>query len=229
MQSTYPWPIIPNNLEPSTASSLSMLFILQNFLFSLDFLLTSEDPAVKTEKQPEQYFTHTQHHKTNEIFERLYYYSEILLQASKIKDKTILLKLEKIRSTFAKIKMKFMLTKKKSHSCHITQPYLKTLFFELQQAFRSFFSSLFPFFLELKTDENVLCYLLEERQRFNLFLGSNTVETLFQSLFPSGPSELRTILRKGYEKRGFISFYLQKESLIDSILWDTGPSCKTPT
>lgn len=85
---------------------------------------------------------------------------------------------------------------------------------------RSFFSALLPFLYHARTDENILIRLLENRERFNLYLGNNTIEKLIQSYSPSGTDHLKTIISEGLTRRGFVSFLAEKEHLINAIEWE---------
>ena len=88
---------------------------------------------------------------------------------------------------------------------------------ELLEKMRRFFYSLIPNFHESSTDENVLMYLVENRDKFNSYLGDCAIQTLLKSFFPTGLSRLRTAICEGYTRRGFSAFYAEKEPLLDAL------------
>src|SRR5262249_45259818 len=88
-----------------------------------------------------------------------------------------------------------------------------------------FYEALFPFFEEAKSDENVLFYLIENKDSLNRYLHPKKIEHLLAKLYPAGPTHLRAILCEGYTRRGFSAFYAQHEALIDSIEWTTTDEC----
>lgn len=172
-------PIFPFSLDPPVARSLSMQFILQELIHCF------------------------QQTKTFSL-DKLCFYCEILLQASRIEENEPILILEE---------MKHQILRKKPVA-------------DLQQKLVLFFDSLIPFFHEARSDENVLFYFIENKERLNSFLGSYKIENMLQSFFPSGFDQLRSILIEGYTRRGFISFLSQIEPLIDAMEWEA--TCLTP-
>jgi hypothetical protein len=82
---------------------------------------------------------------------------------------------------------------------------------------RKFFKAFSP--LLNNSDENVLVYLLENKKKLNSHLGSKSIETLLQSFFPAGVSQLRDVIYEGYNRRGFNTFFDKVEPLINALEW----------
>ncbi|HLB52147.1 MAG TPA: hypothetical protein VJK48_00350 [Chlamydiales bacterium] len=181
-------PLIPYDLAQFETKSFSFLFLLQELLSLLKWL----EAAKKT---PPQYHLFKEWQKK---LERLCFYCETLLQASKVQGTSSLQSLEDMQRC-----------KLISFSTEIKKDSL-----------RAFFFTLFPLFEESKTNENILLSLIEHRQEWNDSLGEGIIERLFSSLFPAGPFELKAAICEGFTRRGFASFYATKESLVDTIEWD---------
>ena len=111
------------------------------------------------------------------------------------------------------------------HALDQIAPYLEELYTSLQQKLLQFFTALSRFLQEARSDENVLIYLLENKQKLNAFLGERVIEELLQRFFPAGHSQLRAVICEGYTRRGFSSYFLLAEPLIDAIEWE---SCHPP-
>ena len=179
-------PVFPNDLEPPAVRSLSLIFILQELvhLFPHDINLQKG-------------------------VDKLCFYCDILLQASKIDPSSILQKLEAMHRSI--LPLRFSSQK----SCN------------LKDLLCDFFSALVPFLQEARTDENVLIYLIEQAQILNRYLGERAIETILQSFFPEGHEHLRTVIYEGFTRRGFTSFLAEKEPLIAALDWES-PCPSTP-
>ena len=227
MRSFHPWPVFPHDLESPAAKSLSLLFILQELLSSL-MLLDHEKNNLPTElpdlsDRLEQFLLLTFDNpltKNGGALDKLCFYCETLLQASKISDDMLLVSLEEMRNAVLKVKTRLVVWKKRLTMPEEYQVDLLALYGELDKKFRKFFSSLSLFLKESRTNENVLLFLLEHREEFNRFMGPKTIEHLLCHLFPSGPCELRAAICEGYTRRGFSDFYAKQESLIDAVKWE---------
>lgn len=209
-----------------------MLFILQEFLFSHELLQQSEKLSPKEyaeiSAKLEQLLRFSLDRPSDQrggTLDKLCYYCEILLQASKVGDEKILIILEEMRNEILEIKSKFLPWKKKLLLREEMISSVTTLFFELRQKLSSFFSTLNPFFEESRADENILFYLIEHREKFNRFLGARTIENLLNKLFPNGLCELHALLREGYTRRGFALFFAEQEPLLNAIEWESNVAC----
>jgi hypothetical protein len=228
MRSLHPWPTFPRDLDPPAARSLLLLFVLQEFLSSCQLAERLESAA------PEELNTVSLHldkfllssldnpfAQRGGVLDKLCFYSEILLQGSKVGDETILMILEEMRNSIMKIRSKLIFWKKKVPPRGEIDAAFTELYNQLHRKLVAFFSSLFPFLKESRTDENVLLYLVEHRKEFNLFLGSKTIENMLNGFFPSGPHEMRATICEGYTRRGFGAFYAQQEPMLDALEWET--------
>jgi hypothetical protein len=151
--------------------------------------------------------------------DKLCFYSGILLQISKMDEEILPLILEEMRSAILKLKSKLLLWKKALHPLDQILIYLFDLYSELHMKLGHFFSSLTPFLQKARTDENVLIYLIENKQKFNQYLGDKTIENLLSLFFPSGFDELRAAICEGFTRRGFSDIFNQKEMLIHTVEW----------
>jgi hypothetical protein len=231
MRSLSPCPIFPYDLQAANAKSLALLFILQELLSQL--FLVEESKKLKPPKslvdilaRLEQFLFLTlpsPFTKKGGGIDKLCFYCETLLQASKIDSDLPLTTLDKMRKEILEIKTLISRMQKEGISELCTQT-LGKLYKTLMEQFSIFFKSLFPFFEESKTNENLLLFLVEHQSHWDNYLGEKTVISLFRHLFPSGPCELRAAICEGYTRRGFASFYATKESLVDAIEWDSA-SC----
>lgn len=230
MRSLHPCPIFPYDLSPAGAKSLSLLFILQELLklakwlsiYSQKIPDNIQEIALQLEKfllfSLENPFT-----KTGGGIDKLCFYCESLLQASKVNDETSLFILEEMRHAILQVKGSLTKCKKENSPFPEKSLVLIPLYENLQALAKTFFLSLYPFLEESRTNENLLLYFVEHQKEWNFYLGSKTIETLFRFLFPSGPYELKAAICEGYTRRGFASFYAAKESLVDAIEWDCTP------
>ena len=237
MRSLHPWPSFPPDLDPPAARSLSLLFVLQEFLSSFQLVERMENAA------PEGILGISSHLDKFLLFsldnpfsqkggalDKLCFYCEILIQASKVSDETILVVLEEMRNSVMKIRTKLNFWKKNIPTRSQLHLEFTELYSNLHNHLYSFYSSLHSFLKESRTDENILLYLIEHRSEFNLYLGAKTIENLLNGFFPAGPHELRAAICEGYTRRGFAAFYAQQEPLLDALEWEThGCPSQSPT
>jgi hypothetical protein len=106
---------------------------------------------------------------------------------------------------------------------------LRELYSDLHQKLCRFFSALTPFLKEARCDENVLIYLIENKDKLNSFLGERQIEELLQRFFPEGHAQMRAAIFEGFTRRGFTSFLTSVEPLIDAIEWETHSCHPAPT
>ena len=132
------------------------------------------------------------------------FYSEILVQASHIKDPAL-------TRIAAEVRKSVLI----SHSTG-----------RLIQRLCRFFKALTPFLREARSDENVLIYLIENKDALNKRLGEKQIEYLLQSFFPGGHDQLRAFIHEGFTRRGFSSFLASVEPLVEKIRWET--PCNSP-
>src|SRR3990167_5451505 len=226
MRSIHPFATFPSSLDLTSERSLSLLFVLQELLFSLQLLqrLEKQTPETVADISP-----HLNKFLLSSLtaplgqqggaLDKLCFYSEILLQASKVGDETLLLILEEMRNAIMKLRSKLLFWKKKVPVHQEIGFECKDLHRQLLSKLLSFFNALRSFLKESRTDENVLLYLIEHRGHFNRHLGVQTIETLLQHFFPAGPEELRATICEGYTRRGFAAFYAKQEPLLDALEW----------
>ncbi len=219
MRNLHSWSIFPQNFGSATSRSLAILFTLQEYLRSRGLLKTLEKTPLLEIDAKEHIdlwlFSSLNNPLTQRegALDKLCFYTQIMLKTFKSEDKKIPDLLEKMREAIIRVRD------------HLTS--LAELSKELQQTFHEFFLALLPFLQGLRTDENVLLYLIEHHETFNLYLGKRSIETLLQTFFPSGIHELRATLCEGYTRRGFSDFYAGKEHLLDALEW-TPSRCNTP-
>ena len=96
-----------------------------------------------------------------------------------------------------------------------------SFFQEFRGKISSIFSLLLPFLFEARSDENVLIKLLELKNVLECALGLGTIQAVLRTFFPEGHDHLRTLIHEGLTRRNFTPFLSEKESLIDSIEWET--------
>ncbi len=220
MQYKNPWLTPPVHLDPPATRSLSLLFILQEWIDMLDQIKNlareAEDPS--SQGYPSFFSTDPSFPQKWICPDKLYFYCEILLKASKIEDLSLLKDLEEMRIAILQLKSQMLESKDA-----FTQGNSEMVFFlrSFHQKLLCFFSKLVPFLYEARTDENVLIRLIEDRKRINEYLGEQTIEKILQSFFPSGHAHLKAIICEGFTRRGFTSFFAEKEHLIDEIEWES--------
>ena len=88
------------------------------------------------------------------------------------------------------------------------------------------FHRLLPHFSQLRSDENLLMYLVEKKDDFNHYLGAHSIERILCHLYPRGINELKHVIFQGYSKRGFSHIFMEKKSLIDDL--ELNPPCPPP-
>lgn len=231
MRSLHPWPIFPPNLEPPAARSLSLLFILQEWIASLSSLeklkeTSKESNIASLSKDIEKFLLfslETPFPQKGGFLDKLCFYFDILLQASKINDETIPMILEEMRLSILKLRSKFIASKKTPMEEPLLLAQAVELIQTLENKFLAFFSSLTIFLQEARTDENVLIYLIEQKRAFNRFLGPRAIESLLIRFFPAGQPHLRAVICEGFMRRGFASFLADKEPLIEELEWPETP------
>ncbi len=236
MRSLHPWPIFPPNLDPPAARSLSMQFVLQEWIACLRVAEVIQNQAPKIlcgvdlfremvaiSKELEKFLLFSLDNpfaQKGGTLDRLCFYCDVLLHASKIdaQDPVHLL-LEQMRSSILSTRAKIFSWKRKIPDIESISIEIELLCLSLKTRLGEFFLALFPYFEEARSDENILFYLIEQRQLINHAIYPEKVETILSRLYPAGPTHLRAILCEGYTRRGFGDFYAQHESLIDSIEW----------
>ncbi|MBI5272533.1 MAG: hypothetical protein HY861_00940 [Chlamydiia bacterium] len=227
MRSLHPWPTFPSNLTPPATRPLALLFILQEWL-SLVQLTThlkqlSADNLLAIAKYLDKLLLSSLNNpftQTGGSLDKLCFYCGILLQASNISDETIPTLLETMRNATVKVRTKHLSwSKQAAQAKEEVRQELFQFKQNLRQNLSSFFSALFPFLQETYMDENVLLYLIEHREAFNLFLGPRAIENLLRIFFPAGIDSLRETICNGYTRRGFAAFYTQQEPLLSALDW----------
>lgn len=234
MRSLNPWPIFPSNLDPPVARSLSIQFILQAVLdcFPLlqdlrkntpHYLKNSplQDAILSISRELEDFLRISLENpfaQKGSVLDKLCFYSEILLQSSHVKESEVPNLLEEMRNMILKTKSKMIICRKNIEE---VQTQFMELYDHLFQKLCSFFDAFTPFLKEARYDENVLIYLIENKDRFNTYVGARKIEDLLQSFFPAGHSQLRAAILEGFTRRGFTTFLASVEPLIDAIEWDT--------
>lgn len=235
MRSLIPWPIFPANLDPPVARSLSILFILQSLIEGFKLLnhlqivtpeqlqgVDCKQEIASISQQLEKFLIFSLENplaQKGSILGKLCFYSEILLQASRIGDNEIPMILENMRDLVLKIKTKITPLK---HAVLIPllSPLL-ALYSDLLEKLNHFFKLLIPYLKQARSDENVLVFLIENKDSLNASLGPRCIEDLLQSFFPAGHDQLRAAIIEGYTRRGFSVFLSKIEPLIDAIEWET--------
>ncbi|MBM3184588.1 MAG: hypothetical protein FJZ64_04720 [Chlamydiae bacterium] len=235
MRSLHPLATFPYNLDLASQRSLSLLFVLKELLSFLDLLqsLVSEIPEKVSELDPHLNqlllcSLNVPLAQRGGALDKLCFYCEILLKASKVGDEAILSILEEMQNAVMKVRSKLLLWNKKVPVSEIISTECKTLHRSLYQKLDSFFEALKMFLKESRTDENVLIYLIEHRKKFNQYFGVQSIETLLKNFFPTGPEELRATICEGYTRRGFSAFYSEQECLLDALEWEPS-ECQVPS
>ena len=239
MRSLNPWPVFPPNLEPPVARSLSIQFILQALIgaFSLVRELQAATPLqlqganLKEEincvsKELERVYLFSLENpfaQKGSVLDKLCFYSEILLQASHVSDPEVTIIMEEMRKSILIVKSQIMVWKKMPARYPLKDmlEQLMELYSNLFHKLRRFFKALTPFLKEARSDENVLIYLIENKDKLNGYLGDRQIEELLQGFFPAGHDQLRAAIHEGYTRRGFTSFLSSVEPLIDAVQWET--------
>lgn len=232
MASLYPF---PRNLGKSATRSMSFLFVLKEFEDGFETILHLQKfTAIKLQgahlsdeigeviRTLDKFYLFSHDNpfmQKSGILDVLCFYSEILLQASTAANENTLMVLEEMRMFVLRFGSK-LIAWKRNFALHPLDAILTTCletYNELLEKMRQFFNSLTPNFHESSTDENVLMYLVEKREKLNSYLGDFAIENLLKSFFPTGISRLRTAICEGYIRRGFAAFYAEKEPLLDTL------------
>jgi hypothetical protein len=235
MRSLHPWPLFPTNLEPPAARSLSLQFVLQEWVGCAQVLesivkktrdtVRGTNPLPDISKELEKFFLFSLDNPFTQkggTLDKLCYYCDALFQVSKaVGHELIADLLEHMRNTMLKIRSKLLIWKRTMPPLEEVSAEIERHVQELFRRLQEFFEALFPYLEEARSDENVLFFLIEKKEIMNRFLYPQKVEHALARLYPSGPAHLRAILCEGYTRRGFSEFYAQHESLIDSIDWVT--------
>lgn len=237
MRSLNPWPTFPPNLEPPIARSLCIQFILQELITSFDLLVqlkASISLQIQGTNLKEELITlsndleklllfsvENPFAQKSSVLDKLCFYSEILLQASHICETEIPMIMEEMRSSVLKVKAKMTGWKKVKIPLEQIFNSLSELYSDLNNKLCNYFKALSPYLKEARSDENVLIYLIENKDKLNSFLGLRRIEELLQSFFPAGHAQLRAAIFEGYTRRGFTTFLSKVEPLIDAIEWET--------
>ena len=161
------------------------------------------------------------------FLDKLCFYCDILLQASKISNETLPMILEDMRNSVLRLRAKVLPSKKFPGYPQEIRNQIFGLYEEIEQKFRLFFSALVPYLQEARTDENILIHLIEQKQTLNRYLGLRSIENLLRRFFPTGQPHLRAVICEGFTRRGFTSFFSEKEPLIEDLEWET--PCHPPT
>ncbi len=225
--------MFPLNLDPPVARSLSIQFILQALIDG--FALVAKLEASKQEmtavfKELENIFFFSSENCTKGIWERLYFYSEILMDASQVKNLGLAAVLEEMRRSALLTKSKMVVWKKMSGSYPLDEmlEQLMQLYFALFRHLCHFFDALVPFLKEARSDENVLMYLIEKKGELNRFLGQGYIEEVLRSFFPTGFDQLSAVIYEGYTRRGFNAFFSKMEKMIGELEWDVACQSQSP-
>jgi hypothetical protein len=241
MRSLNPWPFFPSSLEPAVVRSLSIQFILQALLDGFyavrDLQMTTplqlQGANVKEEilcicKGLEKIYLFSMENpfvQKGSVLDKLCFYTEILVQASKIHDSELMVVLEEMRKVILDTKAKIAVWRKMPGRSSLPEmlQHLMHLYVDLYAKIVRFFKEFSPFLKEARSDENVLVYLIENKDKFNDYLGERVIENLLQSFFPAGHDQLRAAIHEGYTRRGFTSFLSSVEPLIEEIQWELTP------
>ncbi|MEN9654657.1 MAG: hypothetical protein RL235_769 [Chlamydiota bacterium] len=155
------------------------------------------------------------------------FYSDLLIQASKVEGEHISSTLEEMRNLVLHMrahclkKGKVVLSVTRANLMRHFEEFLKTI----KTRLKHFFAALVPFLQEARTDENVLIYLIEQKEQFNSRIGNRTIEELLRRFFPGGQPVLRAVICEGFTRRGFTSFFTEKEPLIEALEWEPCTAC----
>ncbi|HSX11802.1 MAG TPA: hypothetical protein VLF94_08820 [Chlamydiales bacterium] len=237
MRSLHPWPIFPSNLDPPVARSLSIQFILQGLSDSFELLqylelhvprqllgihLKEELDIISKELQKLLLFSlENPFSQKGSALDKLCFYCDILLQASHVEESEIPMILEELKAPVLKVKLHLTTWKKSPAPLAQMQSELRELFSVLHGKLRRFFAAFSPYLREARSDENVLIYLIENKDNLNSYLGERCIEDMLQRFFPAGHAQLRAAIIEGYTRRGFSTFLSKVEPLIDAIEWET--------
>ena len=211
------WLHFPPNLHPPAVRSLSLMFILEELKKRFEQVRKFQETEESLTEEMSQFLSLNHSYPQMGMFpDKLCFYCDILLQASKIKSHSLRDELDEMRASILQFRSQRIL-----HRQIPTAPF----FSALHQKLCSFFIKLVPFLHEARTDENILLTLIEQRHVFNRHLGLETIEKLLQNFSPSGHAHLKALISEGFIRRGFSSFLAEKEHLIEEIEWEN--ACRT--
>jgi hypothetical protein len=238
------WPIFPIHLETPVARSLSIQFLLQALLEAFDLMKTMQQTTpfqlkgihFKQEtqdlcKQLEKIYLFSVENPFSQkgsLLDKICFYSEILTQFSPINDLPLISIMEEIRKLIISMKAKIRVWKKiqTRYPLEEVTGQFMDLYNHILEKLSSFFHHLTPFLKDARSDENVLVYLIENKEKLNRYIGDRQIETLLQAFFPKGPEQMRTAIHEGYTRRGFTTFLNSIEPLIDEVQWETPCYCQ---
>lgn len=207
MQYSSNWIAFPSHLTAPSVRSLSLLFILEEILSQ--FKKANGDQDLSFLK--ELFGLETPLPKGNITPDKLCFYCHILLKTSQVDGQNVLNILDAIRITLLQSRSDILQSKlgqeivwkKGKEFLKIWRKKLSTLF-----------SALTPFLREARTDENVLFFLLENKEIFNSYLGKKTIEQLLGKFFPQGEEYWHAVLHEGFHRRSFSKFFESKQHLL---------------
>lgn len=244
MHSLNPWPVFPPNLEPPFVRSLSIQFILTYLIDAFSFIKNIQlSPPLKgihirqevdsIYKQFENMVLFSLQNPMSQkggFLDKLCFYSDILVQVSQIKEPEIFPALEDLRKELLTFRSKMLVWKKLSASYPLEEmlEQLMQLTFHVIRHLRNYFQALIPFLREARSDENLLIFLIENKEKLNQDLGPKCIEELLQSFFPAGHDQLRAVIYEGYIRRGFSEYFCKVEPLIDQLHWETPCQSRNP-
>ncbi len=207
------WLRFPSHLTPPALRSLSLVFILEELAIQLEKVHSLQKSIPLFSKELFSFFCLSHSYPQMGMCpDKLCFYCDILLQASKIRDRSLRNELDEMRIFILQCRSSLYFSKS------VDSEFL-ALFSKIYQKLCAVFTALIPFLREAKTDENVLLALVEKREILNCHLGPQAIEKIFQDFFPKGHVHLKALISEGLMRRGFISFFEEKEHLIDEIEW----------
>lgn len=212
-QNTHPWIDFPPNLPPVKVRSLCLLFILEEISDKL-LELHRLNGLEKTQKNLEiENFLSSANTDVAAFPDKLCFYCNILLKASKIHEHSLDIRLDAMKRFSLEFRLKIL-----NSQTSFEEKFPNEEFFDqFKGLFRLFFFSLNPFLVEARSDENVLLKLIDARKILNL-LEPNLIEKTLLSFFPNSFENLKTIIHEGLTKRGFSLVYKENQNSIDEIL-----------
>jgi hypothetical protein len=217
-----------SNSEKGAAKGLCLEFILHEFTNALAMTSQMGPSSLEDALNVLQKLFHDSLNASylpqSGIIDKLCIYCEALVQTSKIGE-DLLDALDELRNGVSSYRTALVRRMYLSHSPQLQG--MDDLQQTLQRGLRHFFSLLIPVLETCLDCEMVIFTLLELRKKLNGFLGENTVECLFQRLFPDGPHLLRRTLSDGFSRRGFSDFYQRHEVLFEGLAWSNPTELST--
>jgi hypothetical protein len=232
MQYSPIWIVFPPHLSAPSVRSLSLLFILEEILSQLKQIdlveEMNQDRKVETSqiKSKNDSSDCLRINLLEKIFaledpffqrnippDKLCFYSHILLQTSQVDGQNVLNILDELRISHLQCRSEILRPK-------IGKEIVWEKVLEFVKVWRKKLSSLFSAFIpllhEARTDENVLLFLLEKKDLFNLYFGEKTIEYLLGKFFPYGEDYWHAVLHEGFQRRNFSHFFESKKHLLQS-------------